>query len=117
MISAAVAEMLSAIIADDEERGMPEQEDERDRLEAEVNRWHAEAVHEQMTSTRLIMERERYRAALHQIVWLADATEPLSVKAGQIAREALGAEAPRAPLCGYCQDRPSSLLPCPECDS
>lgn len=95
---------------------MPEWEDERDRLEAEVNRWHAEAVHEQMKSTRLIMEAERLRTALRQIRWLADATEPLSVKAGQIAREALG-EKPSPPLCGYCGDRPSSLVPCPECDS
>jgi hypothetical protein len=91
--------------------------DQRDRLEAEVNRWHAEAVHEQMKATRLIMQKDTYRAALRQILWLADATEPLSVKAGQIAREALGSDAPRMPACGYCGDRPSSLVPCPECDS
>lgn len=64
-------------------------ENERDRLEAEVNRWHAEAVHERMKSTRLIMKVEAYRAALQQIAWLADATEPLSVKAAEVAREAL----------------------------
>lgn len=29
------------------------------------------------------------REALQQIAWMADAEEPLSVKAGQIAREAL----------------------------
>lgn len=27
------------------------------------------------------------------------------------------ARSKRIPRCGYCQDRPSSLVPCPECDS
>lgn len=56
--------------------------------------------------------------ALKQIAWLADADEPLSVKAAEIARTALNDKpAPKPPLCGYCGDRPSSLVPCPECDS
>lgn len=150
---------------------MPDWEDERDRLEAEVNRWHAEALRQQIEARRLgnrvhnleLMERtflanidrlagifpeanrkkilawlddctllrdarhpgryaeadcERLRAALRQVAWMADASEPLSVKAAEVARAALGDEpAPKPPLCGYCGDRPSSLVPCPECDS
>lgn len=110
---------------------MPENtwEDERDHLEAEVNRWHAETVRLRSEIERwetLAREKtwgyvhdgraDRMRGALQQIAWMADATDPSSVKAAQIAREALG-EGPAAPLCGYCGDRPSSLVPCPECDS
>lgn len=121
---------------------MSEWVDERDRLEGEVNRWHAEALRQQSEARRLgnrvhnleLMERtflmnidrlagifpeanrkkilqwlddcallrdarhpgryaetdcERLRAALRQIAWMADATEPLSVKAAAIARTAL----------------------------
>ena len=31
--------------------------------------------------------------------------------------DAVYASAPKPPRCGYCGDRPSSLVPCPECDS
>jgi hypothetical protein len=37
----------------------------------------------------LVMEVDRLRAVLQQIVWLADATEPLSVTAARHAQDAL----------------------------
>lgn len=37
----------------------------------------------------LYAERARLEAALRQVVWLADATEPSSVKAAEVARAAL----------------------------
>lgn len=86
-----------------------QREDERDRLEAEVNRWHAEAVGAQAKLKdweALAREKnwghihderaDRMASALQQITWLADAAEPLSVKAAMIAREAMERRQPRA---------------------
>lgn len=46
---------------------MPDREDERDRLEAEVNRWHAEATSAQMESVRRRAETDTLRARVRYL--------------------------------------------------